>query len=209
MAFSLPDLPYAKTDLAPHLSEETFNYHYGKHHNAYVSKTNDAIAGTDHASKSLIEIVHAAKSAGNQGLFNNSAQVWNHTFYWHSMSPNGGGAPSGDIAAKIDESFGSFDKFKEEWKNAGAGNFASGWTWLCQKSGGGLEIVNTDDADTPLVHDGLKPLLTMDVWEHAYYLDKQNDRGAYIDSYLDVVNWDFANANLGKDVEDMVSHPNG
>ncbi|MEM8825611.1 MAG: Fe-Mn family superoxide dismutase, partial [Pseudomonadota bacterium] len=170
MTFQLPDLPYAKTALAPSMSEETLNYHYGKHHQAYVNKTNDAVKGTDLDGKSLDEVVHAAKSNGNQGLFNNSAQVWNHTFFWHSMSPDGGGTPGGKIAGMIDDAFGSYDKFKDEWKSMATGNFASGWTWLCEK-GGKLAIVNTDDADTPLVHDDLKPLLTMDVWEHAYYLD--------------------------------------
>ena len=198
MAFELPPLPYDRSALAPHVSKETLDYHYGKHHKAYVDKTNDAIKGTDHENKSLIDIIKAAKGS-DQGLFNNSAQVWNHMFLWHSMSPDGGGAPSGAIADKIKDAFGSYDKFKEEWKAKGTGNFASGWTWLCQKSGGGLEILNTDDADTALVHDGMKALLTMDVWEHAYYLDRQNDRGAYVDHFFEVINWDYANQNLDKD----------
>lgn len=203
MAFELPPLPYDKTALEPHLTSETFDYHYGKHHKAYVDKTNAAIEGTAHADKSLTEIIKASNGS-DQGLFNNSAQVWNHMFYWHSMSPDGGGSPSGALAEKIDSAFGSFDKFKEEWKNKGTGNFGSGWTWLVQKSGGALAIVNTDDADTPIVHDGMKPLLTMDVWEHAYYLDRQNDRGAYIDHFFKVANWDYAASNLDKDVSELV-----
>ncbi|MGB7406369.1 MAG: superoxide dismutase [Pacificimonas sp.] len=204
MAFALPDLPYAKTALAPHISEDTLNYHYGKHHQAYVNKTNDAIEGTDHADKSLVEVIRAAKSNGNQGLFNNSAQIWNHTFLWNSYSPDGGGEPSGELKAKIESSFGSVDEFKSKFKEKATGNFASGWTWLCE-TGSGLEIVNTDDADTPLVHDGKKALLTLDVWEHAYYLDKQNDRGAYVDDFLEnLINWEFAADNLGKAEEELI-----
>ncbi|MEE4349750.1 MAG: superoxide dismutase [Pacificimonas sp.] len=204
MAFELPPLPYSRDALAPHLSEETFDYHYGKHHKAYVDKTNAAIEGTDLADKSLLEVIKAAKSKGDQGLFNNSAQVWNHTFYWHSMSPNGGGEPSGRIGDMINAAFGSYDKFKDDWKSKGTGNFASGWTWLCENGDGKLEIVNTDDADTPVVHDGMKPLLTMDVWEHAYYLDRQNDRGTYVDHFFDVIDWDFVDGNLDKAEADLI-----
>lgn len=204
MAFQLPALPYDRDALEPHMSARTFEYHHGKHHKAYVDKTNDAIKGTDLDGKSLIEVIKAAKAKGDQGLFNNSAQVWNHTFFWHSMSAQGGGTPSGAIADKIESSFGGVGKFKEEWKAKGTGNFGSGWTWLCQKQGGGLEIVNTDDADTLIVHDGRKPLLTMDVWEHAYYLDRQNDRGAYIDHFFELIKWDYANANLDKDESELV-----
>ena len=204
MAFELPPLPYSRDALEPHLSKETFDYHYGKHHKAYVDKTNAAIKGTDLDGKPLLEVIRSAKSKGDQGLFNNSAQVWNHSFYWNSMSPDGGGSPSGQIADRLNEAFGSFDKFKEEWKSKGAGNFASGWTWLCEGAGGKLEIVNTDDADTPVAQDGRKPLMTMDVWEHAYYLDRQNDRGAYIDHFFEVANWDYASENLGKQVGNLV-----
>lgn len=204
MAFALPDLPYSRDALAPAISKETLDYHYGKHHQAYVNKTNDAIKGTDHDGKSLVEVVRAAKANDNQGLFNNSAQVWNHTLLWNSYSPDGGGAPSGKLADMIDNSFGSLADFKTAFKEKATGNFASGWTWLCE-SGGKLEIVNTDDADTPLVHDGKKALLTLDVWEHAYYLDKQNDRGAYVDDFLEkLINWDFAAANLDKNEEDLI-----
>ncbi|EMD82957.1 superoxide dismutase [Pacificimonas flava] len=202
MAFSLPPLPYDRGALAPHISEETLNYHYGKHHKAYVDKTNAAIEGTDLEGKTLIEVFKAAKQKGDQGLFNNSAQVWNHTFYWHGMTPNGG-QPTGDIAAKIDEAFGSFDKFKEEFASKGAGNFASGWTWLVEKDGQ-LAIVNTDDASNPIAEGTGKPLLTMDVWEHAYYLDRQNARPDYIDHFFQVVNWEFVGECLGKDEADLI-----
>lgn len=204
MAFELPPLPYSRDALAPHITEETLNYHYGKHHQAYVNKTNAAIEGTGLDGKPLLEVIRAAKAKGDQGLYNNSAQVWNHSFYWHSMSPNGGGKPSGKIAEMIDAAFGSFDKFKDEFSSKGAGNFASGWTWLCENGSGKLEIVNTDDADTPVAKDGMKPLLTMDVWEHAYYLDRQNDRGAYIDHFFELVNWEFAGSNLDKDQSGLI-----
>lgn len=195
MAITLPDLPYAKGDLAPHISSETLDFHYGKHHKAYVDKTNAAIDGTDLANASLVDIVRASDGK-DQGLFNNAAQVWNHTFYWNSMSPNGGGAPTGDIAAAINDSFGSYDDFKKAFADAGAGQFGSGWAWLVAK-GGKLEVRKTLNAETPLTDTSCTPLLTMDVWEHAYYLDYQNKRPDYIGSFLDnLVNWDFANANL-------------
>lgn len=204
MAFALPDLPYAKDALEPHMSSKTFDYHYGKHHQAYVNKTNDAIKGTEHEGKSLVEVVRAAKANDNQGLFNNSAQIWNHTFLWNSFSPNGGGAPSGKLAEMINDCFGDLDGFKKAFSDKAAGNFGSGWTWLCE-SGGKLEIVNTDDADTPLVHDGKKALLTLDVWEHAYYLDYQNARPDYISAFLDhLINWEFAAANLDKKEDDLI-----
>lgn len=197
MAINLPDLPYGKSDLAPHISEETLNFHYGKHHQAYVDKTNDAIAGTDLDKASLEEIIREAAGA-NQGLFNNTAQVWNHSFYWNSMKPNGGGAPTGDIAAAIEDAFGGYDGFREAFAAAGAGQFGSGWAWLIVKNGA-LEVVKTLNAETPLTDKAATPLLTMDVWEHAYYLDYQNKRPAYIDAFLDhLVNWDFANENLKK-----------
>lgn len=197
MAISLPDLPYGKADLAPHISEQTLEFHYGKHHQAYVDKTNKAIDGTKLEDASLEEIVrHAA--GHDQGLFNNAAQVWNHTFYWNSMKPQGGGAPTGAIADAIKETFGGYDSFKEAFSDAGATQFGSGWAWLIAKDGK-LEVRKTLNAETPLTDEACTPLLTMDVWEHAYYLDYQNKRPAYIDAFLDnLVNWDFANENLAK-----------
>jgi len=195
MAITLPPLPFGDNDLAPHISKETLNFHYGKHHKAYVDKTNAAIEGTDLDNATLEEIVEKAEGS-DQGLFNNAAQVWNHTFYWNSMTPNGGGAPTGDVAAAINESFGDYDSFKDGFAAAGAGQFGSGWAWLIAKNGK-LDIVKTLNAETPLTQDGATPLLTMDVWEHAYYLDYQNKRPDYINTFLDhLVNWDFANANL-------------
>ncbi|MEZ5895573.1 MAG: superoxide dismutase [Parvularculaceae bacterium] len=196
MAITLPDLPYARTALAPHVSEETLNFHYGKHHKAYVDKTNELIAGSDLEKAPLEEIVKAA-AGKNQGLFNNAAQVWNHTFYWNSMKPNGGGKPSGDLAKAIDASFGSYDAFAAKFAEAGATQFGSGWAWLVSKDGK-LEVRKTPNAETPLTDAGCKPLLTMDVWEHAYYLDYQNARPKYMSTFLEkLVNWDFAAANLG------------
>ena len=190
MEHKLPELPWAKDALAPHISAETIDYHYGKHHNAYVTKLNKGIEGTDYADMSLEDIIKKADG----GLFNNAAQVWNHTFYWNCLAPNAGGAPSGAIADKINAKWGSFDKFKEEFTNSAATNFGSGWTWLVEK-GGDLEIMNTDDADTPLAH-GIKALMTIDVWEHAYYVDYRNARPNYIEAYWNLVNWDFVNSNL-------------
>lgn len=195
MSIELPPLPYGKTELAPHISEETLNFHYGKHHNTYVVKTNDAIKGTPLDNASLEEIVHDSHGS-NQGLFNNSAQVWNHTFYWNSMKPGGGGAPTGAIADAINKAFGDYAGFKKAFSDAGATQFGSGWAWLVATNGG-LEIRKTANADTPLTDKGVTPILTMDVWEHAYYLDFQNARPSYMDAFLDhLVNWDFANANL-------------
>ena len=197
MAFTLPDLPYAQDALEPHYSATTLSFHHGKHHQAYITKTNELIAGTDLYGKTVEEVVAAAKAKGDGLLFNQSAQIWNHTFFWNSMKPGGGGKPSGPIAEKIDAAFGSYEDFVAAFKAKAVGNFGSGWTWLCAK-GDGLEIVNTDDADTPLAHDGLTPLLTVDVWEHAYYLDYQNRRPDYVQTFFDhLANWDFANANLG------------
>lgn len=193
MAFELPELPYARDALAPTISEDTLNYHYGKHHQAYVNKLNDGIKGTDYEGMSLEEIIK--KSDG--GLFNNAAQVWNHTFYWHSMTPNGGGKPTGKIAELIDRDFGSYDKFVEAFKDKGGSQFGSGWAWLVQKEDGTLDVINTPNAHTPVEDESLNPLLTMDVWEHAYYLDYQNARPSYMNSFLDkLVNWDFAEKNL-------------
>lgn len=194
MAFELPALPYAKDALAPHISEETLEYHYGKHHQTYVDKLNAGIKGTEYEGKSLEDIIKTSSG----GIFNNSAQVWNHTFYWNCLSPNGGGEPTGKIADAIKESFGSFDKFKEEFTNSAIGNFASGWTWLVKKSDGSLAIVNTDDAETTLTDESVTTLLTVDVWEHAYYIDYRNARPKYLEAFWALVNWDFVNENYGK-----------
>ena len=195
MPFTLPDLPYAADALEPHMSANTFSFHHAKHHNGYISKLNAAIEGTPMADKSLEEIImESAKDKG--GLFNNAAQTWNHTFFWNSMTPNGGGKPSGKIAEMIDASFGSFDKFAEEFKNAAATQFGSGWAWLVE-SNGKLEVMKTANADLPMAH-GKKALLTIDVWEHAYYLDYQNRRPDFVSAFLEhLVNWEFAEKNLG------------
>ncbi len=191
MEHKLPELPWPKDALMPHISPETIEYHYGKHHQAYVTKLNDGIKGTEFENMSLEDIIK--KSTG--GLFNNAAQTYNHTFYWHCLAPNAGGAPNGAIADAISKKWGSFDKFKEEFSNKAATNFGSGWTWLVKNSNGDLEIVNTDDAGCPLTA-GQKPVLTLDVWEHAYYIDYRNARPKYIENFWNLVNWDFANKNL-------------
>lgn len=197
MTFTLPELPYAKNALEPHMSAETFSFHYDKHHQAYVTNLNNLIKDTPLASKSLEEIiVETSKDSAKAGIFNNAAQVWNHTFFWHSMKPNGGGAPKGKIAEKINADFGSLDAFKEEFKKAATTQFGSGWAWLIL-NGDKLEIMKTANADLPLAH-GKKALLTIDVWEHAYYLDYQNRRPDFVSAYLDkLVNWEFAEKNLG------------
>ncbi len=197
MPFELPKLPYAKSALAPHISENTINFHHGKHHQAYVTNLNNLIAGSDLADKSLEEIIAISAGDNNKaGIFNNAAQVWNHTFYWHSMKPNGGGKPSGKVLDKITSDFGSFENFVTEFKSAGATQFGSGWAWLVLDEGK-LKVVKTGNAQTPLTSQA-KPLMTMDVWEHAYYLDFQNARPSYIDTFLNhLVNWDFVAENLG------------
>ncbi len=197
MAFELPSLPYERSALAPHISEETLNFHYGKHHQAYVTNLNKLVEGTDLEGKSLEEVIQVSSAdASKAGVFNNSAQVWNHTFYWHSMKPAGGGAPTGKVAELIERDFGSFDAFKEAFSTAGATQFGSGWAWLVLANGK-LEVRKTPNAETPLTEAGVTPLLTMDVWEHAYYLDFQNARPKYIETFLnELVNWDFANQNL-------------
>lgn len=194
MPISKPDLPYADNALEPVISAETISFHYGKHHQAYVNKTNELIAGTPHDSADIETIV--IDSAAEKGaLYNQSAQVWNHTFYWESMAPNGGGAPTGPVAAMIDEAFGSYDAFKEQFKAAAVSQFGSGWAWLV-KGPNGLEITKTLNADTPLGTDKT-PLLTCDVWEHAYYLDHQNARPAYVDAWMEkLINWDKVNERL-------------
>ena len=197
MAIQLPDLPYAKDGLAPYISANTLDFHHGKHHRAYVDNTNKLIVGTDLANESLETIVKkTVGDAAKSGLFNNAAQVWNHSFYWQCMKPNGGGKPTGKVADKINEAWGSFDKFAEELKNAGVTQFGSGWAWLVL-DGGKLKVTKTANADTPIAH-GVKPLLTVDVWEHAYYLDYQNRRPDYLSTFIEkLINWDFVNANLG------------
>jgi len=197
MAFTLPDLPYAKDALAPHISSETLDFHHGKHHATYVKNLNGLVEGTDMAPKSLEEIIQeTAGNADKQGVFNNAAQIWNHTFYWQSMRPNGGGTPTGKLAEMIDRDFGSFDEFKDAFSKAGATQFGSGWAWLVL-NGDKLEVRKTLNAETPLTESGVTPLLTMDVWEHAYYLDFQNRRPDYISTFLDhLVNWEFAAENL-------------
>lgn len=192
MTHVLPPLPFAKDSLEPVISAETLDYHYGKHHQAYVTNLNKLVAGTEFAEASLEEIV--MQSDG--GIFNNAAQVWNHTFYWNGLSPNGGGEPGGALAAAIGEAFGSFAAFKEAFIKSAAGNFGSGWTWLVKNEDGSLEIVNTSNAATPL-RDGKTPLLTVDVWEHAYYIDYRNARPKYLDEIWKLVNWDFVAANYG------------
>ncbi len=196
MPFELPALPYAQDALEPHITANTLSFHHGKHHNTYVTNLNNLTKDTDMADQSLEEIVKAtAGDASKAGVFNNAAQVWNHTFFWHSMSPNGGGAPTGAIAEKIEADFGGYDKFVEAFKAAATTQFGSGWAWLVL-DGGVLKATKTGNADSPLAH-GQTPILTLDVWEHAYYLDFQNRRPDYIGTFLDsLVNWDFANQNL-------------
>lgn len=197
MSFELPNLPYAQDALEPHISAETLGFHHGKHHNAYVTNLNGLVAGTEFEGKSLEQIMVAtAGKADKAGIFNNAAQVWNHTFYWHSMAPNGGGEPTGELADKINADFGSYADFVDTFKKAGATQFGSGWAWLVLNKDGKLEVTKTPNAECPLT-DGHTPLLTMDVWEHAYYLDYQNRRPDYIETFLGkLVNWQFAAANL-------------
>jgi Fe-Mn family superoxide dismutase len=192
MEHKLPELPYPMDALAPHISRETLEFHYGKHHQAYVTNLNNLIKGTEFADMPLEEIIR--KSSG--GIFNNSAQVWNHTFLWNSMSPQGGGAPKGELKAAIDKKWGSFDAFKDAFSKAGASNFGSGWTWLVKKADESVEIVNTSNANTPLTTDDV-PLLTCDVWEHAYYIDYRNRRPDYLGAFWNVANWNFAERNYG------------
>ena len=196
MAFTLPPLPYAPNALEPHISANTFSFHYNKHHQAYVTNLNKLVEGTDLENKSLEEVIQAsAKDSSKQGIFNNAAQVWNHTFYWHSMTPNGGGKPTGDVAKHIENDLGGYDKFAEDFKAAATTQFGSGWAWLVVENGK-LKITKTGNADTPIVHNQT-PLITIDVWEHAYYLDFQNRRPDYISTFLNhLVNWDFANEQL-------------
>lgn len=191
MAFELPALPYAIDALAPHISQETLEFHHGKHHQTYVTNLNNLTADTDLASKSLEEVIMATDGP----LFNNAAQIWNHTFYWNSMSPTGGGAPSGEMADAINSAFDSYENFSAKFAEAATTQFGSGWAWLVD-AGSGLEIMKTSNADLPMKHNA-KALLTIDVWEHAYYIDFRNARPNYIKTFLDsLINWDFAAANL-------------
>ncbi len=193
--FTLPALPWAKTALEPHYSSKTLDYHYDKHHKAYVDKANELVVGTGLEGKSLEEVIIESKKKGLGPLFNNAAQIYNHTLFWESMTPNGGGTPTGPLLDKINESFGSFDKFKEQFVAAGLGQFGSGWVWLVEANGK-LEIVKTPNAETPLT-DGKKPLLVCDVWEHAYYLDYQNKRADFLKVFVDkLANWPGASAKL-------------
>ena len=193
MAFELPKLPYAKDALVPFMSPETFDYHHGKHHAAYVNKLNQLIDGTDNAGKSLEEIIHSASG----GLFNQAAQVWNHTFFWNCLKPHGGGEPSGDIATAIVRDFGTFQAFKEKFAAAALGQFGSGWAWLVHH-GGKLDITTTANADLPMKH-GQTALFTVDVWEHAYYVDYRNDRARFVATLIDkLANWEFVAANLAR-----------
>jgi Fe-Mn family superoxide dismutase len=192
MAFELPALPYAQNALEPHISAETLEYHYGKHHKTYVDKLNGLVEGTDLAGKSLEDVVKSSDG----GVFNNAAQIWNHSFYWNCLSPNGGGAASGALAEAIDASFGSFDAFKEKFTNSAINNFGSSWTWLVKKADGSLDIVNTSNAATPLTDSSVTPLLTVDLWEHAYYIDYRNARPKYMEAFWSLVNWEFASTNF-------------
>lgn len=196
MAYSQPALPYADNALAPHISTETIGFHYGKHHATYIKKYNDMVAGTSLDDQNIEDVIVAtANNPEKAGLFNNGAQAWNHSFYWNSLSPNGGGKPSGEIAGKIDTDFSNYDAFKEELANAAATQFGSGWAWLVLDKGQ-LKVVKTANAQTPLT-SGMIPILTIDVWEHAYYLDFQNRRPDYVAAVIDdLLNWDFASQNF-------------
>jgi Fe-Mn family superoxide dismutase len=192
MAFELPPLPYAMDALAPHVSAETLEYHYGKHHQTYVTNLNKLVEGTDMADASLEDVIMSSDG----GLFNNSAQVWNHTFYWQSLAPGGGGEPTGEVADAINAAFGSFADFKAAFTEAATTQFGSGWAWLVD-DGSKLDVMKTPNADLPMKH-GAKALLTLDVWEHAYYIDYRNARPKYIETFFDsLVNWDFVAQNLG------------
>jgi Fe-Mn family superoxide dismutase len=191
MTHQLPPLPYEKTALEPFITAETLDYHYGKHHQAYVTNLNNLIPGTEFENLSLEEIIQ--KSSG--GIFNNAAQVWNHTFYWNSLKPNGGGQPTGALAEALNKTFGSFEKFKEEFTKCAVTTFGSGWAWLVKNADGSLALVSTSNAATPLT-SGQKPLMTIDVWEHAYYIVYRNARPKYVEDFWNFVNWDFAAANF-------------
>lgn len=192
MAFELPALPYAINALEPHISQETLEYHHGKHHNTYVVNLNNLVPGTEFEGKSLEEIIKTSSG----GIFNNAAQIWNHTFYWHCLSPNGGNEPTGALADAINKAFGSFAEFKDAFTKSAIGNFGSSWTWLVKKADGSLAIVNTSNAGCPLTEAGTTPLLTVDLWEHAYYIDFRNLRPKYMETFWKLVNWEFVAKNL-------------
>ena len=192
MAFELPALPYAINALEPHISQETLEYHHGKHHNTYVVNLNNLVPGTEFEGKSLEEIIKTSTG----GVLNNAAQIWNHTFYWHCLSPNGGGEPTGALADAINKAFGSFAEFKDAFTKSAIGNFGSSWTWLVKKADGSLAIVNTSNAGCPLTEAGTTPLLTVDLWEHAYYIDFRNLRPKYMETFWALVNWEFVAKNL-------------
>lgn len=192
MAFQLPALPFDKNALEPHISQETLEYHYGKHHNTYVVKLNALIEGTELENKSLEDIIKTSTG----GVFNNAAQIWNHTFYWHCLSPNGGGEPTEHLKEALTNAFGSLDQFKAKFSESAINNFGSSWTWLVKKADGSLDIVNTSNAATPLTDKGVTPLLTVDMWEHAYYIDYRNLRPDYITAFWALINWDFVAQNL-------------
>lgn len=192
MAFELPALPYAINALEPHISQETLEYHHGKHHNTYVVNLNNLVPGTEFEGKSLEEIIKTSTG----GIFNNAAQIWNHTFYWHCLSPNGGNEPTGALADAINKTFGSFAEFKDAFTKSAIGNFGSSWTWLVKKADGSLAIVNTSNAGCPLTEAGTTPLLTVDLWEHAYYIDFRNLRPKYMETFWTLVNWEFVAKNL-------------
>ena len=193
MAIELPALPYEINALEPHISQETLEYHHGKHHKTYVDKLNGMIPGTEFEGKSLEDIIKSSSGP----VFNNAAQIWNHTFYWNCLSPNGGGAPTGAAADAINQAFGSFEEFKTQFNDRAVNNFGSSWTWLVKNSDDSLEIVNTSNAGTPMT-DGKEALLTVDLWEHAYYIDFRNARPKYLEAFWALVNWDFVNENLAK-----------
>jgi Fe-Mn family superoxide dismutase len=192
MSIELPTLPYEQDALEPHISAETLSFHYGKHHNTYVVKLNGLIGGTEFENKSLEEIIKTSSA----GVFNNAAQIWNHTFYWNSLAPNAGGEPTGDLLAAIISNFGSFAEFKAKFTDSAINNFGSSWTWLVKNTDGSLAIVNTSNAATPLTDEGVTPLLTVDLWEHAYYIDYRNVRPDYLNGFWALANWDFAQANF-------------
>ncbi len=194
MAFELPALPYAKDALLPHISAETLEFHHGKHHNAYVVKLNQLVEGTAFAGKSLEDIIKTSEGP----VFNNAAQIWNHTFYWHCLSPNGGGEPTGVLADAINAKWGSFAAFQAAFNDRAVNNFGSSWTWLVKKADGSLDIVNTSNAGTPLTDSTVTALLTVDLWEHAYYIDFRNARPTYLNAFWALVNWEFAAANFTK-----------
>lgn len=192
MSFELPALPYEMDALEPHISKETLEFHYGKHHQTYVTKLNGLVPGTEFEGKSLEDVVKTSSA----GVFNNAAQIWNHSFYWNCLSPNGGGDATGAIADAINSTFGSFTEFKEAFTNSAINNFGSSWTWLVKNADGSIAIVNTSNAATPLTEEGVTPLLTVDLWEHAYYIDFRNARPAYMAAFWNLVNWEFVSANF-------------